>query len=208
MKKIILLLVPLIMLSCKSQTEKDNKEKLQSLARKIQLIQQNYNQYKDNLIKSNFGNILNPQRIKNDKDFKESDKIIENAKKALHLFNTKNLKYINYLNTNIKLVKPIDKKGSTQKDIDKVAQIIKLSSKKLEINYKTDSTVISKYYELIEMLKNGDCKYVIKGNNFIFNNKFCLSKFQREITEIQSESLKGIDKNNEYINKIRELYKQ
>lgn len=184
MKYILPTFIIILLFSCQNQVEKSNERLKTVIFKKNREIQKNYAVYKRKNSNSGYANLLSSDRLKSDKELVESKKIITRVEENFFNFSTQNQKLVYELKSLFDSIKPT--KNISQKDILKMKSELDKSIKITKSTLKVDSTSFDLTKKIITLL-DGDCKYEIIDNQFVFYTQKCMLDYN--VYKIKLESL-------------------
>ena len=164
MKFILSALTIIFLFSCKNPAEKTNDRIKPLILKKNREITKNFKKYQNDIVESEFGNLLNIDRLKTDRNNSESKTIIKNAESIFSEFNTQNKTLATDLLSLLDSLQP--SKQITETEINSMKNEFKKNIELMETNFKSDSTALSINKQILSVLEK--CKYEINGEKLEF----------------------------------------
>jgi len=204
MKLTLTILTLFILFSCENPAEKSNERIKTSIFKKGTEIQENYNQYKNDITNSGFATLLSLDRLKKDKSHEESKKIIQKAESILTTFNQNNQTLVSDLKTLFDSIQPTEK--INPKEIDRMKSKFDESIEITKSNYKSDSTVLAISSKIIKLIDE-DCKYEIVENQIRFYDQNCVNNYNFYNSTLETAIMMAkFDVSNRKFEKLKEKH--
>ena len=195
MKLTLTIVTLFILFSCENPAEKSNERIETSIFKKVKEIQQNYNQYKNDITNSGFTTLLSFDQSKQEESRDESKRIIKKAESILTTFNQNNQILVSDLKILFNSIQPTKKINA--KEIEQMKSKFDESIEITKSNYILDSTVLVLSKDILGVLEN--CNYEIKEGNPEFESMDCVFEYNDKVIKLNQIQMEA--KTN-FINKL------